>query len=88
MFVKEFLVKGHDALTLCPSELGEHEDGWKIEGDIQEDYYEWVNEFSATHPVFGRVWGDFENEVHADSEEAFLHFYENHPPQSWDYWDI
>lgn len=79
---------GHMAFTLDPSELGEHASGWVISGEIHEDWYEWVNEFEATHPDFGRVWGNFEEVVYADSEEAFEHFYKNHPPNEWDYWDI
>lgn len=76
------------ALTLYPEDLGTHEDGWTVTGDVVEDYYEWVNEFEAIHPVFGRVWGDFEHEVYADSEEGFAHFFEHHPPNEWDYGDI
>jgi hypothetical protein len=34
------------------------------------------------------VWGDFEKEVYADSEEAFADFYAKHEPHAWDYWDI
>jgi hypothetical protein len=34
------------------------------------------------------VWGNFEDTVFADSEEGYNHFIENHPPESWDYWDI
>ncbi len=79
---------GHLAFTLNPSDLGLNESGWTIAGEVHEDYYEWVNSFEATHPDFGRVWGDYEDEVHADSEAAFEHFYKNHPPQPWDYWDI
>jgi len=78
----------HDALTLDPSDLGVNESGWEIKGEVIEDWYEWVNAFEATHPDFGRVWGDFESFVYADSEQGFKHFYENHPPTSWDYWDI
>lgn len=36
----------------------------------------------------GKVWGDFEYIVYADSEEAYEDFYKNHPPEEWDYWDI
>ncbi len=79
---------GHMALTLHPSELGVNESGWSISGQVHEDYYEWVNYFEAVHPVFGRVWGDFEDVVYADSEEAFNDFYKNHEPIHWDYWDI
>ena len=65
-----------------------HDDGWTIEGKIHEDYYEWVNNFKAEHPDYGRVGGDFETEVFATSKEAFKHFFANHPPNYWDYWDI
>lgn len=65
-----------------------HPSGWTITGEIHEDYYTWVNEFKATHPKYGTVEGDFESEVKADSEEAFAHFYANHPPGAWDYGDI
>lgn len=78
----------HMAFTLDPSCLGLNESGWTIEGQVHEDWYEWVNEFEASHPDFGRVWGDYESEVHADSEAAFEHFFNNYPPQLWDYWDI
>lgn len=65
-----------------------HADGWTISGHVSEDYYEWVNEFEAHHPSFGRVWGDFESEVFADSEEGYAAFFEQHTPHQWDYWDI
>ena len=76
------------ALTLGEGEIGTHEDGWTIKGEIHEDYYTWVNEFEATHSKYGRVWGDFESEVYADTEEGFKDFFEKHPPQAWDYGDI
>jgi len=88
MITREFLIEGHDAYTLSPDELGVNESGWTITGDVHEDYYEWVNEFEASHPVYGRVWGDFEQIVYADSDAGYVHFFENHTPQSWDYWDI
>jgi len=76
------------ALTLRPADIGIHEDGWTITGEIHEDYYEWVNDFEAVHPVYGRVWGDFEKEVYADNEEGYQNFYKNHTPEAWDYGDI
>lgn len=101
MIEKKFDVDLEDgrALTLSQREVtegeeesGEHErthnSGWTIKGTIREDYYIWVNEFEATHPKFGRVHGDFEKTVFANSEEAFLHFYDNHTPEEWDYGDI
>jgi hypothetical protein len=79
---------GHEALTLDIDELGLNESGWVIEGEVHEDYYEWVNEFEANHCIYGKITGDFETQVVAENEEAFQHFWENHEPDGWDYWDI
>lgn len=87
MFEKTFCVDGM-ANTLDPEDLGTHSDGWSISGAVVEDYYEWVNQFEAVHPVFGRVWGDFEGKVYADTEDGFNAFYAVHPPHYWDYGDI
>ena len=76
------------ALTLCPGAIGENESGWTIVGEIHEDYYEWVNYFEASHPDFGWVKGDFEDEVTASSKKAFDHFWKHHEPTQWDYQDI
>lgn len=65
-----------------------HNSGWTIEGLIHEDYYIWVNEFKALHPKYGKVYGDFESIVYANSEEGFKHFYEHHTPEAWNYEDI
>lgn len=65
-----------------------HPDGWTITGKVWDDYYTWVNEFEASHPTHGVVWGDFERVVFATSEEAFRHFWEHHEPSAWDYHDI
>lgn len=65
-----------------------HPDGWIIEGEIHEDYFVWVNDFKASHPKFGKVWGNFEDKVYADSEEGFKDFFEKHRPNAWDYGDI
>ena len=102
MIVKRFGVDFHSpggALTLPPEAVDKndsqggvhtrtHKSGWSILGEIKEDYYTWVNEFEAHHPVYGKVWGDFEDEVYADSEEGFADFYKNHPPSAWDYQEI
>ena len=101
MVTKKFGVdfnSNYGALTLHPWEVGDysigveqshtHKDGWTITAVVKEDHYEWINEFSAVHPTLGKVWGNFEDDVFADSEEAYKHFYENHPPHAWDYGDI
>jgi hypothetical protein len=88
------------AYTLNPEEVLEnhnretgtfvrvHPDGWIISGRIVEDYYYWVNDFEAIHPVYGRVWGNFEEEVYVDTEEGFQDFMNKHEPHAWDYYDI
>lgn len=65
-----------------------HKSGWTITGEVVEDYYVWVSEFCALHPVYGLVCGDFEETVYASSEKGFKDFFENHEPESWDYGDI
>lgn len=89
-----------EARTLNPEEVLEnhkgevgvysrtHSDGWTIRGRIAEDYYYWINDFEAIHPVYGRVWGNFEFEVYADSKTGYELFVKNHPYQRWDYYDI
>lgn len=62
--------------------------GWTISGKRQDDYYTWVNEFTAYHQEFGLVKGDFETIVEAESLEGFNHFYKYHTPVSWDYKDL
>lgn len=76
------------ALTLPADIIGTHPSGWTVQGDVMDDYYQWVNDFSATHPRYGRVWGNFEDTVKASSQAAYNHFVKNHPPESWDYYDI
>ncbi len=65
-----------------------HDDGWTISGEAHEDWYEWVEDFNATHPVYGKVAGDFGYEVTADSEEAYQHFVKHHEAYLWDKGDI
>lgn len=99
-FGEDFHSEG-GALTLYPSEVREendettgviltktHPDGWTITGMVTEDYYEWVNDFTAIHPKYGKVWGNFEGKVYANSEEGYKDFYSKHTPSEWDYGDI
>jgi hypothetical protein len=81
---------GHTGMahTLREKDIGTHSDGWTIIGEIREDYFTWVNEFLAHHPIHGFVWGDFEDSVFADSKDGFDDFVKNHPPKEWDYGDI
>ena len=65
-----------------------HKDGWTIEGFIQENYYTWVNEFHANHPVFGEIYSDFKKTVFYKSKKEPNHFLKYHEPYKWDYGDI
>lgn len=77
-----------DILLWDKTYMKTHKDGWTIIGTVYEDYYEWVNEFVAFHPIFGKVWGDFEDIIFADSNDGFEDFYKRHQPEAWDYGDI
>lgn len=83
-------VKSHstEAVTLPKDCVGNNESGWQVKAQIHEDYYEWVNYFEAFHPDYGLVYGDFESEVYASSDQALEHFLNNHPFEVWDYYDI
>lgn len=86
--VNEDWIQLDSACTLQVSDLGTHNSGWTIEGEIVSDYFEWVNQFVATHPVYGRIEGDYEHQIYAPSKPAWEHFHQNHPPFHWDYRDI
>ena len=55
MIIKKVNITGHNANTLPKECIGKNESGWEISGEIHEDYYEWVNDFEATHPTFGKM---------------------------------
>ena len=79
----------NQAITLPADAQGiNHSSGWTIHGEIVEDYYTWINAFVATHPKYGKVWGDFEKIVFADSELGYLDFIQSHSPDHWDYQNI
>lgn len=90
-YVVKYDVQGHDAYTL-PPETGYFKDGWEIKAEIQEDYYRWINDFTALKRnidmTYYSVIGNFENEVTCSSLEALEDFLNNHKPEAWDYWDI
>lgn len=65
-----------------------HADGWTISGKIREDWFIWVQEFRAEHPVYGKVFGDFEKTIYSDTQEGYDDFLKNHPPSEWDAGDI
>ena len=76
------------ARTLDPKVLGKNDSGWTIEGQIHEDYYTWVCQFTAIHPRYGRVQGSYETIITGYSTAGINHFMKSHPPHVWDYHDI
>jgi hypothetical protein len=78
----------HQARTLDPVNGYIRKTGWTIVGKIHEDYYEWINDFEAFHPKYGRVKGNFESLVEASSKKAYDRFVKDHPFHEWDYYDI
>ncbi len=65
-----------------------HPSGWTIEGIIEEDYYLYVDEFTAIHPIYGTIIAYLDDEIIASSKEAYDHFIENHPLEIFDLGDI
>jgi hypothetical protein len=65
-----------------------HADGWTIRGVIHADYYIWVEDFEAEHPIHGKVSGHFGKVVRADSKTGYDDFFANHTPHEFDYGDI
>jgi len=78
----------NDASVKAGEHSKTHDSGWTITGELHENRFVWVSEFYAIHDQYGRIEGDFENEVTAESEEAFSHFLKHHKPIAWNYGDI
>lgn len=78
------------AYTLDPDYIEDaKKHGWIFHTEICEDYYEWVSEFCAIRlSDNAAVWGDFNYEVYASSQEAYDEFIKLFPPEAWDYGDI
>jgi len=61
-----------------------HPSGWKISAKINEDYILFISDFKASHPHYGKLYGDYDKIIYAESDEAYNHFIENHPPDMHD----
>lgn len=92
MLIKDYRddprTKGSLAFTMKEDYVGSNPSGWVILGEVHEDYYKWVNLFTAYHPEHGIVTGDFEKIIVYSSERALLELLSSHPPEEWDYHDI
>lgn len=92
-FDKEGRKIGSVALTLSPYILDkQNKNDWFFKAKIQEDYYQWINFFEATHPKYGKIFGDFEIGIHypKENKEALNDFLEKtfQYLNLWDYMDI
>jgi len=65
-----------------------HKSGWTISGEVHEDYYTWVEEFSAKHDKYGEIIGNFNDFILVESEESLKHFLKHHPYEDWELKDI
>ena len=52
---------------LGESVVGDHANGWMVEGEIVDDVWRYVSRFTALHPVHGMVAGNLNASVLADS---------------------
>ncbi len=56
-----------------------HSDGWSIRGVVvNEDNTRWMREFSASHPIHGKVWYSNTRYLYATSDANFrktIHLY-------------
>ena len=70
---EEYVLKNHPEFKKI------HESGWLIEGfiDCDDDIF-FVNDFKASHPLYGKVFGNTWTIVYSDSKEAYDDFIKNH----------
>lgn len=84
---------GSIAFTLSPYILDkQNKNDWFFKAKIQEDYYQWINFFEASHSKYGKIFGDFEIGIHypKENKEALNNFLEKtfQYLNLWDYMDI
>lgn len=65
-----------------------HASGWTIRAKIHNDWYSWIQNFEAQHPIFGDLKGDFNDKVECTDKNAFFHFIKYHTPIIFDMYDI
>jgi len=68
-----------------------HKNGWTISGQIVEDWVSWVPFITASHKIYGIIYGDFSEEIIVVSDnpdKGLFHFLDNNIPLVWTSWDI
>lgn len=65
------------------------DNGWHIVGQVCEDYFTWVEKFTAYKFDGAKVLaGDYNKVIYASSEEAYNDFVKHFPPQEFDTYKI
>jgi hypothetical protein len=89
---KEWEYGTSPAITLNPMCLSDRfQTGWTLRADINDESgFSWINEFEATHPEYGKVYGDLEKSLYYNSEEGLKNFVKTYKVciEFWDYKDI
>lgn len=65
-----------------------HPSGWTIGGDVVGDYWAWVEQIKASHPIHGQVEGRPTDGIRATSKEAYDALVKDHPFKLFDLGDI
>ena len=92
MFVISFKRSdGWDAITIKTEEQAQTDyrikNGWSMLGKVHEDYFYWIEEFTAFKDL-DIVFGNFLEKVFCSSLEALEDFLENFEVERWDFADI
>lgn len=61
----------------------DHSSGWTIKGKIVSDHYTWIEEFSATHSLYGKI-EKIDDTIYTNSMSGYQHFIKNHPLTDFD----
>jgi hypothetical protein len=66
-----------------------HSSGWEIKACLEyDDYYSYVENFVAIHPVYGKITADLSKEIIAESKKAYEHFILHHPLKVFNFANI
>lgn len=65
-----------------------HEDGWTISAKIEHYHYVWIETFKASHPKYGRIYGNLNESIKVQSLKAYEHFIKYHPLKKFYLHDI
>lgn len=86
---RDFGKENHNGLRYTIGDwTGKNKSGWAVIGEVQEDYFVWMDSFTARHKEYGTVKGSFEGIIKFTSKKGLEHFMKHHGPHEWDMGDI